>query len=151
MCAEWTDLEKDLNGWLKDFGRGGRQYRNPNQAIIGFPWNGFKSDGMLTDDNVLLAIEIESHQKHPDTNAGKYWLLHEKHKAFSRIILFHIYTPLFTSYPWRKQLAEFYIAHMTQVPIEYRVLDYRKESDYARILTQIKEIVLEKLKQLGWA
>ena len=65
---EWKQLEKDINSWLRTFMSKKIQYRNQNQAVIGFPSNGFRSDGMLTDGNTLVAVEIEAGQTHPDTN-----------------------------------------------------------------------------------
>ncbi|MCK4626816.1 MAG: hypothetical protein KAV00_16005 [Phycisphaerae bacterium] len=142
---EWKQMENDLSRWLSNFARNEVHFRNSHQAIIGLPSDSFRSDGMLTDNKVLIAIEVECGQTHPDTNTGKYWLLY-KHKSYERIILFHIYTPDFDSYGWRKKLAEFYIEQMkSTVPIEYILLDFRKADDYRRTLTEIKKKIEEKV------
>ena len=106
---------------------------------------------MLTDGHVLMAIEVEAGQTHPDTNTGKYWLVHGKHKSYEKIVLFHVYTPEFSSYGWRKRLAEFYVERMrTEVPIEYLLLDYRTASDYNATLAEIKAAIRERIgKEFG--
>lgn len=101
----WKQLEHDLTQWLQACATDLIIYRNPNQAIAGFPSDGFRSDGMLTDGRTLIAIEVEAGQMHPDTNVGKYWLLHQAYRPYERIILFHIYTPDFNSYGWRLHLC----------------------------------------------
>jgi hypothetical protein len=137
--SQWTELERDLGQWLSSFAGAGIEFRNSNQAIIGFPYNGFKSDGMLTDGSVLIAVEIETKQTHPDTNVGKYWLLHDEFKDYKKIVLFHIYTPVFDSYEWRMRLGEFYAKKMkAEVPVEYLELDYRSAQDYDTALAEIK-------------
>ena len=73
--SKWSNLEKDLVNWLSSFAGEKLQFRNSYQAIIGFPPDGLRSDGMLTDGEVLIALEIEAGQTHPDTNIGKYWLI----------------------------------------------------------------------------
>ena len=78
---KWLNFEKDLVDWLSHFSNENLKFRNSYQAIVGFPQDGFRSDGMLTDGNVLLAIEVEAGQTHPDTNVGKYWLLHSQDGA----------------------------------------------------------------------
>lgn len=124
----WYELERVLSNWLMSFSSEKLEFRNPNQAIVGFPSNGFRSDGMLTDGNILFAIEVEAGQMHPDTNVGKYWLLFDERKRYQKIILFHIYTPEFNSYEWRMKLGQFYAAKMKDVlPFEYRLFDFRKE------------------------
>lgn len=105
---------------------------------------------MLSDENVLLAVEVEAGQMHPDTNVGKYWLLHDQFKAYKKIVLFHIYTPLFNSYGWRMKLGEFYAGKMkADVPIEYVLLDYRSraEEDYGTVLAEIKSKVQEVIRR----
>lgn len=142
---EWITIEKDITSWLKEYSSDTLTYKSPNQCIIGFPSDGFRSDGMLTDNHTIIALEIEASQKHPDTNVGKYWLL-QTYKQYKSIILYHIYTPKYQSYPWRKKLAEFYVSKMKpEVPIEYVVLDYRKASNYFMTLKEIKEIIYKKL------
>ncbi len=106
--ANWKQLEKDLTTWLATYASSKLQYRNPYQAIIGFPSDGLRSDGMLTDGNKLLAIEVEAGQMHPDTNVGKYWFLYSQYKAYEQMTLCHIYTPDFNSYGWRKPMGELY-------------------------------------------
>ena len=103
---------------------------------------------MLADNNTLLAVEVEASQTHPDTNVGKYWLLFEE-KRYNKVVLFHIYTPKFNSYPWRKRLAEFYFGKMRpEVPLEYIVLDYRKATDYGSTLEAIKRLISVKLHEI---
>jgi len=172
--SKWKQMENDLSSWLKTFTRNGIHFRNSRQAIIGFPSDGFRSDGMLTDNKVLIAIEVECGQTHPDTNTGKYWLLY-KTKSYEKIILFHIYTPDFNSYGWRKKLAEFYIEQMkskvpitpdfnsygwrkklaefyieqmkSKVPIEYILLDFRNANDYHQTLMELKKNIKEKVRE----
>jgi len=145
--SKWKQMENDLSSWLKTFTRNGIYFRNSHQAIIGFPSNGFRSDGMLTDNEVLIAIEVECGQTHPDTNTGKYWLLY-KTAPYKKIILFHIYTPDFNSYGWRKKLAEFYIEQMkSEVPIEYILLDFRNANDYHQTLMELKKNIKEKVRE----
>ncbi|MFC2065834.1 hypothetical protein ACFLUO_02065 [Chloroflexota bacterium] len=145
--SEWKKLEKDLCTWLKLLSTNELVYRNPNQAIIGFPPDGFRSDGMITDGRVLVAIEVEAGQMHPDTNVGKYWLLYNKYRKYEKIILFHIYTPDYNSYGWRKKLAEFYAGKMrAELPFEYILMDYRSSKDYDETLDTIKESIMGFLK-----
>ena len=146
--ADWRQLENDISTWLEGFSSNHIQYRNSHQAIIGFPTDGFRSDGMLTDGNVLIAVEIEAGQTHPDTNVGKYWFLQTRYKRYEKIILLHIYTPHFNSYGWRKKLAEFYIEEIKKLklPVEYVQLDYRNSIDYQKTLINVKRIMKEKIK-----
>ena len=138
---QWKQLERDVGDWLKSFATDGIQFRNSFQAIVGFAFDGFRSDGMLTNGDILLAVEVEASQMHPDTNVGKYWLLHDEFKAYKKIILFHAYTPTFNSYGWRLRLGEFYANKMkAEVPIEYTLLDYRSRNagEYDAVLADIK-------------
>ena len=101
---------------------------------------------MLTDGKTLLAVEIEARQTHPDTNTGKYWLLHKKYKQYQKIILFHVFTPAFNSYGWRKELAEFYVAEMRrEIPIEYILKDFRQHIDYNATLGELKDAIQRKI------
>jgi len=144
----WKQLEKDLSNWLYTFARENIEFRNPYQAIIGFPYDGFRSDGMLTDGNILIAIEVEAGQMHPDTNVGKYWLLSTEYKYYAKISLFHIYTPDFDSYKRRKELAEFYVKKMClEVPVDYVILDYRNATDYDATLSEIKSTIKKRVEQ----
>lgn len=145
--SNWKQLEEDIGQWLSTFASERINFRNAHQAIVGFPSDGFRSDGMLSDDYLLLAVEVEAGQTHPDTNTGKYWLLNAKHKSYRKIILFHVYTPDFNSYGWRKTLAEFYVEKMrSEVPIDYILLDYRTVQEYDSTLTKIKTIIGEKIQ-----
>ena len=147
ISSDWLKLEEDLAKWLRGYSSKHLIYKGPNQCIVGFPSNGFRSDGMLTDNNTLLAIEVEVTQTHPDTNVGKYWLLYEI-KKYNKIILFHIYTPKFNSYGWRIKLAEFLAEKMhAEVPIEYIILDYRTATKYGSSLESIKSEILAKLRE----
>ena len=77
----------------------------------------------------MLALEVEVKQTHPDTNVGKYWLLSEHH-PYEKVILFHVYTPAYNSYGWRKTLGEFYASKMAmELPFEYHLLDFRNAKD----------------------
>lgn len=146
--SNWQQLEKDIYQWLSSLALKRVEFRNAYQAIIGFPYDGFRSDGMLANDSVLMAVEVEAGQTHPDTNTGKYWLLNAKYKSYEKIILFHIYTPDFNSYGWRKKLAEFYVEKMrSEVNIEYILLDYRSAQDYTSTLNEIKVTVGQKTNQ----
>jgi len=149
--VKWTQMERDLCGWLSTFSSETIEFRNSYQAIIGFPSDGFRSDGMLTDGETIIAVEVEAGQTHPDTNTGKYWLLYERQKCYRRIILFHIYTPRFDSYGWRKELAEFYVEQMkSTVPVDYILLDFRNASDYRRVLTDTQRVIRERVdKEFG--
>ena len=143
----WLQLETDVTTWLETFQTEMISYRNPHQAILGFPTDGFRSDGMLADTKTLLAVEIEATQMNPDTNVGKYWLLHQM-KQYLKIILFHVYTPEFKSYPWRKKLGEFYVEKMRpEVPIDYVLLDYRSATDYDATKNEIKKLIHVRLRQ----
>ena len=144
---EWTDLEKDLTEWIKRISEINQlELRNSNKAIIGFPSDGFRSDGMLKINNTLIAIEVEAGQTHPDTNTGKYWLLYDQYKKYDKIILFHIYTPKFNSYNWRKKLGEFYIKKMkVNTPIDYILMDYRDSQIYDHVFTSVKENIKKRL------
>lgn len=103
---------------------------------------------MLTDGRVLVAVEIEASQTHPDTNVGKYWLLHAEHQRYEKIVLFHIYTPDFESYPGRKRLGEFYAEKMRgEVPLDYKMLDYRSATDYDLVLKEVCRTVGDRVAQ----
>ena len=144
---EWFTLETDIVNWLREKYSTRLQFRNSHESIVGFPPRSFKSDGMLTDGETLLAIEIESRQKHPDTNVGKYWLLHKDYRQYQKIVLFHVFTPLFDSYGWRKKLAEFYAVQMKgEVPIEYILKDLRESPDYSVALRELKREVAAKIE-----
>lgn len=146
--TNWKQLERDICQWLATFASEGIEFRNSYQAIVGFPSGGFRSDGMLADDRILVAVEVEAGQTHPDTNTGKYWLLAAEHKPYEKIVLFHVYTPDFNSYGWRKKLAEFYVERMSsEVPIDYVLLDYRTATDYDTTLTEIKATIGARVKQ----
>lgn len=148
MDSLWTHLEQDIISWLSIYSSDSIEFRNSYQAIVGFPSDGPRSDGMLSDNNTLLAVEIEAGQTHPDTNVGKYWLLHAKYKHYRKFILFHIYTPDFNSYGWRKKLAEFYASKMLlEIPMDYILLDYRNATNYDITLKEIKSLVQGRIQQ----
>ena len=143
----WSNFEAEIVTWLKNNYSSRFQFKNSYQCIVGFPSDGFRSDGMLTDGKTLLAIEIEARQTHPDTNTGKYWLLHKKYRKYQKIILFHVFTPLFDSYGRRKELAEFYVVEMEkEVPIEYIPKDFRKNTDYNGALSELKDAIQGKIE-----
>lgn len=145
---QWKELEKEICNWLRSFECSQISFRGPNQAIIGFPSDGFRSDGMVTDGEVLIAIEVEAGQMHPDTNVGKYWLLNNQYKAYKKVILFHVYTPEYNSYGWRKQLGEFYAVKMSaEMPFDYVLMDYRKAADFSATASEIKTLIKDRLKE----
>jgi hypothetical protein len=139
----WLKFEAILATWMSTFERPSLAFKSGRQAIPGFPSSGFRADGLLTNGNVLLALEVEVKQTHPDTNVGKYWLLSE-HQQYEKVILFHVYTPAYNSYGWRKTLGEFYASKMTlEIPFEYHVLDLRNainiESAFEEVTKQLEE------------
>ena len=142
----WFNFEAEIVEWLEKNYSSRFQFKNSYQSIVGFPSDGFRSDGMLTDEKTLLAVEIEARQTHPDTNTGKYWLLHKRYKHYQKIILFHVFTPLFDSYGWRKKLAEFYVEEMRrEVPIEYIQKDFRNSNDCNSALSELKVDIQRKV------
>ncbi len=142
------EVEKILGDWLSSFSSQEIEFRNSYQAIIGYPSDGFRSDGMLTDGKVLITIEVEAGQTHPDTNVGKYWMLLDNHKNYSKAILFHIFTPAFNSYEWRMKLALYYAKKMEEsVPFEYKLYDFRHESNLEESLELVKSDIKINLKQ----
>ena len=91
MISVWKNLESDICLWIKEQAPENVTYRNSHQSIIGFPPDGCRSDGMVTDDHTLVSIEVEAGQTHPDTNTGKYWLLYDSFKKYEKIILFFMF------------------------------------------------------------
>jgi hypothetical protein len=141
----WYSFEERLARWLSQRESSALQFRNGYQAIPGFPSDGFRADALLTDGRTLLALEIEFKQTHPDTNVGKYWLLAD-HKLYEKVILVHIFTPGYNSYPWRKTLGEFYADRMgKELPFEYIQLDLRSctdpETAFRDCVTKVGELV----------
>ncbi|MBI1906378.1 MAG: hypothetical protein HYS20_09125 [Rhodocyclales bacterium] len=129
MKSPWLQYESKLADWMKQFANENLTFTNGFQAIPGFPSDGFRADGLLTNGKVVLALEIEVKQAHPDTNVGKYWLLNQ-YRPYEKVVLFHVYTPEYKSYPWRRQLGEFYASKMSQeLPFEYHLLDQREAED----------------------
>ena len=146
--SQWLQLEGDVCAHLKTLVRHGLRYSGPKQCIPGFPSDGFMSDGCLTDGKSLLAVEVEAAQMHPDTNVGKYWLL-QSVSPYRRIVLVHVYTPKFDSYPWRKRLGEFYVENMSSVvPIDYVQLDRRDATEYAAVLKEVTSLIDELARDL---
>lgn len=148
----WTQLEKDILERLESISiEQGLAFRNSYQAIIGFPSDGFRSDGMVIIGDILIAIEVEAGQMHPDTNVGKYWFLQKKYKEYDKIFLFHIFTPTYNSYNWRKELANFYAEKMKDdIPFEYNLIDERNNEDYTDVLERCwGEIEIKIMKQLN--
>lgn len=132
----WYLLENQIAEWMRSRANGGLVFRNGNQAIPGYPSDGFRADALLTDGRTLVAVEVEVKQTHPDTNVGKYWLLAE-HQRYERVVLLHVFTPGYNSYPWRKSLAEFYAKRMTQeLPFEYVQVDARHRDDPELVLAE---------------
>ena len=146
--SNWKSLEKDIISWLSTFSSDDIEFRNSFQAIVGFPSDGPRSDGMLSNNNTLLAVEIEAGQTHPDTNVGKYWLLLSKYKHYKKLILFHVYTPDFDSYGWRKEIGEFYASKMLlEIQMDYVLLDYRKATNYDATFVELKTLIQERIQQ----
>ena len=154
LASKWTPLETKVGEWLSTTKASKLQYRNSHQAIPGFPTDGFRSDGLLTDETSLLAVEIEVSQSHPDTNVGKYWLLYDRHQKYKRIILIHVDTPGFDSYGHRKNLGAFYNEKMkVEVPIEYRQLGIPRNQDFDSAFEDVKAAVARAAEELfgpGW-
>lgn len=125
LKSPWLQYESKLAGWMKQFASENLEFTNGFQAIPGFPSDGFRADGLLTNGKVVVALEVEVKQTHPDTNVGKYWLLNQ-YRVYEKVVLFYVYTPEYKSYPWRLQLGEFYASKMAQeLPFEYHLLDQR--------------------------
>jgi hypothetical protein len=104
---------------------------------------------MLTKDNILVAVEVEAGQRHPDTNVGKYWWLYERIR-YRRIVLFHVYTPGFKPNKSRKELGRFYAKQMRgKVPLEYILRDYHEDAEkgYSAICAKIKTEIETIVKQ----
>jgi hypothetical protein len=144
----WLQFETRVSDWTQSSFAARLTCKHGRQAIPGYPSNGFRADALVTDGRVLIAIEIEVKQHHPDTNVGKYWLL-AKHRQYERVILFHIYTPGYNSYPWRKTLAEFYAAKMVEeLPFEYVLIDLRrKDTDIEAAFSQVTELITEHVQR----
>ncbi|EKO3430218.1 hypothetical protein LZT09_13830 [Vibrio fluvialis] len=141
MKSPWFEYESLLAAWMKLFSNDNLQFTNGYTAIPGFPTNGFRADGLLTDGKVVIALEIEVKQTHPDTNVGKYWLL-DKYKSYNKVILFHVYTPPYNSYPWRMELAQFYADKMSQeLPFEYHLIDQRTAESVDLAFQELTQIL----------
>lgn len=144
--SQWLKFEASLATWMKTFEKPNLTFKSGNQAIPGFPPSGFRADGLLTNDDVLLALEVEVKQSHPDTNVGKYWLL-SQHKKFKKVILFHVYTPAYNSYGWRKTLGEFYALKMeNELPFEYKVIDLRNTTSIEEAFRKVTLTIGERIK-----
>lgn len=131
---------------MGEFSRRDLKFSAGYQSIPGYPSDGFRADGALTNGRVLIALEVEVKQAHPDTNVGKYWLLSEHH-TYEKVILIHVYTPGYNSYGWRKSLGEFYATKMKEsLPFEYIQLDARKSTNYEETLDQVKELLAGKIR-----
>lgn len=145
--VRWLEVEAQLAQWMKGFARSGVEFCAGYRRIPGFPSDGFRADGLLTDGKTLLALEVEVRQTHPDTNVGKYWLLSEHH-AYNRVILFHLYTPAFNSYGWRMQLGQFYARKMqSTLPFEYILLDRRGDTDVAATVREVTSIIEPRIRR----
>jgi hypothetical protein len=143
----WTEFEAELAAWMKTFARPSLKFCHGRQCIPGFPSDGFRADGALTNGRVLIALEVEARQQHPDTNVGKYWLL-AQHYQYTNVVLFHIYTPAFSSYPWRKTLGEFYASKISaELPFEYVLLDKRQATDFLGDLDEVRAIIESRIRQ----
>ena len=156
-APNWSAFEKDLTAKLKEYTvtRPDLKYRGPNQSILEITKNGekctdgFRSDGLLKNENFLLAIEVEAGQTHSDTNVGKYWFIQEQN-PFKKIVLFHIYTPKHNLYPHRKELANFYSNRMkdNNIPIEYIPTTIENDKEYHEALDEAWEQISQKITSL---
>jgi hypothetical protein len=146
----WASFECDVAAWVKAHAKPGIEFRNGHQAIPGVPSDGFRADALLTDGRSLLAVEVELKQSHPDTNVGKYWFLAQsEYRQYDSVVLFHVYTPAYNSYPWRLQLGRFYADKMErELPFEYVLMDHRKASDPMETLQLVQEAVEPRIRQL---
>jgi hypothetical protein len=142
--SNWKQLEKDISEWLSTFASADIKFRRK------FPVGDFISDGMLITDEILVAVEVEAGQRHPDTNVGKYWWLTAR-KPYRRIVLFHVYAPGFKPNESRKELGRFYAKQMqdNKVPIEYIFRDCtrREPEGYSTILGELKAEISAKIEQ----
>ena len=131
---------------MKQFSTDRLAFTNGFQAIPGFPSDGFRADGLLTDGKVVVALEVEVKQTHPDTNVGKYWLLSQYH-TYAKVVLFHVYTPGYKSYPWRLQLGGFYAAKMAkELPFEYHLVDQRAAEDTESSFEYVSQILEKRIR-----
>ena len=90
-------------------------------------------------------MEVELRQQHPDTNVGKYWLLHRG--QYQKVILYHIYTPAYDSYGWRKKLGEFYAEKMSaDFAFEYISVDCRAALDVTKTLDDIFSVIADRAR-----
>jgi len=122
------------------------------EVLQKFPIGEFRSDGMLVTDEIIIAVEVEAGQRHPDTNVGKYWYwLVNESEPHRKIVLFHVYAPGFRPNESRKELGRFYAKQMqdNKVPIEYLFRDYtkREPEGYSTILGELKAEVRAKIEQ----
>ncbi len=53
MDSLWIRLEQDITSWLSSYSSNSIEFRNSHQAIVGFPPDGPRSDGMLSDKNTF--------------------------------------------------------------------------------------------------
>lgn len=145
--SPWLTFEASLAKWMSSFKREGIAFTSGRQAIPGFPSDSFRADGLLTNGRVVIALEVEAKQTHPDTNVGKYWLLSE-HRRYDRVVLFHVYTPAYNSYGWRKTLGEFYAEKMAaELPFEYQLIDLRNALETEEALMQVISVIGERIRQ----
>lgn len=148
IAPEWRSFEKDVARWVQQHARPGLRFCAGFQAIPGFPTDGFRADALLTDGRKLLAVEVELKQNHPDTNVGKYWIL-SKYHAYESVVLLHVYTPAYNSYPWRLELGSFYAEKMArEIPFEYQLLDRRKASNPRPVLSEVQELLSARIMTL---
>jgi hypothetical protein len=146
--GSWRSFERDIANMVKLHQKPGLQFCAGYTAIPGFPYDGFRADALLTDGKHLLAVEVELKQANPETNVGKYWIL-SKYRSYESVLLFHIYTPAFNSYPWRLKLGCFYAEKMQQeLPFEYVLLDRRKDVDPGATLKSVQLIIEPRIQQL---
>jgi len=111
---------------------------------------GFKSDGLITDGKILISLEVERSQPHPDTNVGKYWYVYEKCGKYDKIVLIHVFIPTSKSHRWREALGEFYANKMVEygIPLEYVRVDYReKHINSETALNEVIEMVKKYINQ----
>ena len=143
----WLQFESQLAQWMEQLACPALKFSGGRQCIPGLPSDSFRADAALTNDRVLIAVEVEIRQTHPDTNVGKYWLLSDR-RIYDKIILFHIYTPAYNSYGWRKTLGEFYAEKMKiELPFEYVLLDKRHATDLGTAFQDVCLVIEPRVRQ----
>lgn len=134
LTTKWKPLEADLGEALKKMCGRQSQFFGSHAGLPGLPRDAFQSDGLLASAHACLALEVECTQNHPDTNVSKYWLLLETNSQLKQLVVVHVFTPAYTSYPWRMKLAEFIAGKLSEAhTFSYELCDHRSATDYATV------------------